>query len=550
MSAEVVSKMNPIGQQIPIRPTAASAILGAAEASGASGQQFIRAVDGPASQEVVKSRISEASSPPPATDAGEVLTVDKLTVEISPPSADVGPLEAAASADTPTSPKGDDDSSNSETRVDLSVDADQRFAVVGGMASAISAVFLMARDAFEASGAEASAAPAAVGPDVVASSVPVAPAEVEQQPVSPPGQTAPARAETLMTNRRGAVQVEVTPARADATLTETLATPQIEAGSAGADTSPAAPIRAAAAPTDINTVSQVEAEQGRAEAPPDAAPLSRKSTFAPARADVSDARSQSADTKLPTPEGAAPIAIRVSEALPVVPLPGGLARGTAHSILQLRSADVKADGLPADAPEPVRRTATDASVRAVAEFSAPRAVGAGAVVTDALSETDKVFVDPTETRAASGGHHQMPSAPPSTSSPPPVAASLHTLPQTLAAQVSASPTGGVEVILAPDELGSLQIHFRREGEGVHVTVLADRPDTLDLVRRSADLLAQELRQSGFSAATFSFGQSGQGQSRKTLPDTDQRADPAAALRPEPSAPARTTGSSAALDLRL
>ncbi len=39
--------------------------------------------------------------------------------------------------------------------------------------------------------------------------------------------------------------------------------------------------------------------------------------------------------------------------------------------------------------------------------------------------------------------------------------------------------------------------------------IADRPETLELMRRHIDILAQEFRDIGYGSAEFSFGQGGQ-----------------------------------------
>jgi Flagellar hook-length control protein FliK len=74
-----------------------------------------------------------------------------------------------------------------------------------------------------------------------------------------------------------------------------------------------------------------------------------------------------------------------------------------------------------------------------------------------------------------------------------------------------TPTDRVEVILSPEELGRVQIDFRADGDGMRVFLTAERPETLDLLRRHADQLASELRQAGYSGASLSFGHWGQPQ---------------------------------------
>lgn len=86
----------------------------------------------------------------------------------------------------------------------------------------------------------------------------------------------------------------------------------------------------------------------------------------------------------------------------------------------------------------------------------------------------------------------------------------------------------VEVMLQPDELGSVRFQISQQGESVRVVFSAEHPETLDLMRRHAELLMQELRQAGFSGATLSFGSWGhQGGQRDTslpqpiLPQPDE-----------------------------
>ncbi len=85
--------------------------------------------------------------------------------------------------------------------------------------------------------------------------------------------------------------------------------------------------------------------------------------------------------------------------------------------------------------------------------------------------------------------------------------------QILNAVVQATTVSGpsgdrVEVILSPEELGRVQIDFRSEGGSMRVVLTAERPDTLDLLRRHGDQLVAELRNAGFDGASLSFGQWG------------------------------------------
>lgn len=75
--------------------------------------------------------------------------------------------------------------------------------------------------------------------------------------------------------------------------------------------------------------------------------------------------------------------------------------------------------------------------------------------------------------------------------------------------------GPLQLALSPEELGRLTISIHHSGSFVHVTLNAERPETLSLMRRHASDLVADLRQSGFSGASLSFGQGNQG--RPTSP---------------------------------
>lgn len=115
-------------------------------------------------------------------------------------------------------------------------------------------------------------------------------------------------------------------------------------------------------------------------------------------------------------------------------------------------------------------------------------------------------------------------------------------------------TGAVELSLAPAELGRLHMTFVHDGDQVRVTLTAERPETLDLLRRNADQLAQEFRQAGFAGSTLNFGQWGSGHSGPHQPPQDPNTTPSAAAPtlgnlPQNIAPAPVLSGSG-LDLRL
>jgi hypothetical protein len=75
----------------------------------------------------------------------------------------------------------------------------------------------------------------------------------------------------------------------------------------------------------------------------------------------------------------------------------------------------------------------------------------------------------------------------------------------LVASVRATAGGTIEIRLAPEELGQVRLDIRLTDGGLTVVVDADRSESLDLMRRSADLLARELRDAGFGSINLAFG---------------------------------------------
>lgn len=67
-----------------------------------------------------------------------------------------------------------------------------------------------------------------------------------------------------------------------------------------------------------------------------------------------------------------------------------------------------------------------------------------------------------------------------------------------------------EITLSPEELGSVRLTITRELSGLIISLQAERPETLELMRRNADLLQQELSEKGSPAAELKFSLSGQG----------------------------------------
>jgi len=101
----------------------------------------------------------------------------------------------------------------------------------------------------------------------------------------------------------------------------------------------------------------------------------------------------------------------------------------------------------------------------------------------------------------------------------------------LAEAAARFPDRPVELTLSPEELGRVRLTLSTTDAGLVLAVSAERPETLDLMRRNIDQLARDFREIGFSDLSFSF----------TQQDRRPQADPQAALSPDTPAPSPPPG---------
>lgn len=111
---------------------------------------------------------------------------------------------------------------------------------------------------------------------------------------------------------------------------------------------------------------------------------------------------------------------------------------------------------------------------------------------------------------ATGSETGTPERAPTLSIPAPLApvihhlpVPIHDLPRVIGSQ-GASPSGVTELSLAPEELGRLRMQMAPDGDSIRIVLSAERPETLDLLRRNVEQLAADLRQMGFASSSFSF----------------------------------------------
>lgn len=99
------------------------------------------------------------------------------------------------------------------------------------------------------------------------------------------------------------------------------------------------------------------------------------------------------------------------------------------------------------------------------------------------------------------------------------------------------PERAVEISLHPRELGRVHMALAVSEHGMTLTITADRPETLDLMRRHIDQLAQEFRQLGQNEVGFAFRQGDA--DRQPGPDQDAMAGPVAGDAKEAAEPLHT-----------
>ncbi|WP_164738308.1 flagellar hook-length control protein FliK [Frigidibacter oleivorans] len=166
-------------------------------------------------------------------------------------------------------------------------------------------------------------------------------------------------------------------------------------------------------------------------------------------------------------------------------------------------------------------------------------------------------MQPAKIAAAPGTDPPRPAAAP----PPAPFAALPAAPdepavlRQVADHLATGPDRPVELTLAPEELGRLRLTLTPVDGGMTLSVAAERPETLDLLRRNIDGLARELQSLGYAELSFSFAQDQRhprdppaGPLPRTAPDGPGVRPGTAATPPATAAMDRPAGS--ALDLRL
>ena len=113
------------------------------------------------------------------------------------------------------------------------------------------------------------------------------------------------------------------------------------------------------------------------------------------------------------------------------------------------------------------------------------------------------------------------------------------------------PDRPVEVSLNPSELGRVRMNIAASEVGITVSILTERPETLDLLRRNIDDLAKEFQNIGYETISFAFSEGSPDHASDGDRDSHTTAsaialDPDETTPPPPSAGTVSSG----LDLRI
>jgi hypothetical protein len=134
-----------------------------------------------------------------------------------------------------------------------------------------------------------------------------------------------------------------------------------------------------------------------------------------------------------------------------------------------------------------------------------------------------------------------------------VSAAPHGISHQIGEAITRFPDQPVEIALSPEELGRVRMVIAMSDGALTLQITAERSETLELMRRHAEQLAQDFRQLGFDRLDFRFGGEAGGQSQPSEPPSDVQktdlpaAQPAAALAQAPRGP---VASGRNLDIRL
>ncbi|NEK21410.1 hypothetical protein GV827_03210 [Sulfitobacter sp. JBTF-M27] len=132
------------------------------------------------------------------------------------------------------------------------------------------------------------------------------------------------------------------------------------------------------------------------------------------------------------------------------------------------------------------------------------------------------------------------------------------LPQMISRQIAEAlyhmPARPVEITLSPEEQGRVRLALSSSEAGIVVIVLAERSETIDLMRRHINSLEAAFQAIGYSDISFSFSGGGDAETESRAEQTDtspsKRLNGAEHADPQASQIRLAPGVTAGLDIRL
>ena len=234
----------------------------------------------------------------------------------------------------------------------------------------------------------------------------------------------------------------------------------------------------------------------------------------------------------PLPEATSPVATALMPVTTALRVAEALAAASERSIAPATSGPRVAPAITGTSLAPPLHAAPLQAAPPPPGFSAALSAAIGGAA-DPLGLADSALGAP---------EHRGPAPLASALAPPVQAATAgQDIPRQIAVQIARAAEGGpggargtVELSLSPEELGRVRLRLHPSEAGLSVTITADRPETLDLMRRNIDLLAREFLDIGYEDAQFDFTRGGQG-----TDDDNAAASTASALTAAPPDTAQT-----------
>lgn len=218
------------------------------------------------------------------------------------------------------------------------------------------------------------------------------------------------------------------------------------------------------------------------------------------------------------------------------------------------------DGTAEDVTEPKgRATDGDARAKGTLDGLAPPLPGTASAPTSeaAFASSDRIASDDP---AVSAQERETMRADPGRIDPMRPDPTRTELPRTVGTQlveaIRHGPSGSTDVALNPEELGRVRLSLTAQDGILHVAVIAERPETQDLLRRNIGMLQSDFRALGYTDIAFDFGPSGDRSHGSARPAVmapaiiDAPDNAMAAPGAPPVAQARADAPSTRLDLRL